>query len=203
MPDKNSLKRDLLSLTPIDFFLKYIAKSHNWYFSEYLHTPQDQLIDKMDLLKEIVSRNLKIGFHSLQIVGSAKTGFSLSPTHILKPFHDAAADTKSSDIDIAVISDRLYTFWWKILRETSNAYFVSSYQQVTSSVFRGFINEKDIMNISTIRQKWNEQISPINKTLQDELQFVHPISYRIYRSWEDLEEYQLKSITTAQTKLEI
>lgn len=56
------LKEDLLTLEPKAFYLKHIVKSHNWYFSEYLHVPSDEIVDKMDYFKEIVSTNLGINF---------------------------------------------------------------------------------------------------------------------------------------------
>ncbi len=45
-------------------------------------------------------------------------------------------------------------------------------------------------------------MSPVNIELQDNLGFIHPITYRLYRSWTDLEEYQIDSIIKAKEKLE-
>ena len=39
-----------------------------------------------------------------------------------------------------------------------------------------------------------KKISKCNILLQGELSIIHPISYRIYRNWEDLEDYQLDGI---------
>lgn len=60
MAGQTELKADLLSLSPKEFYLKHIVKSHNWYFSDYLHIPQDEIVDKMDYFKEIVSSELQI-----------------------------------------------------------------------------------------------------------------------------------------------
>lgn len=79
MDTQEVLKRDLQSLEPKNFYMKHIVKSHNWYFSDYLNVPQDQIVDRMDYFKEIVSSKLNINFHNVQIVGSAKMGYSLSP----------------------------------------------------------------------------------------------------------------------------
>ena len=48
------IRNDLLTLEPKSFYLKHIVKSNNWYFSDYLHIPQDEIVDKMDYFKEIV-----------------------------------------------------------------------------------------------------------------------------------------------------
>lgn len=71
MTNEEVIRNDLLTMETYEFYLKHIVKSRNWYFSDYLSVPQDEIIDRMDFFKEIVSSNLKINFHSLQMVGSA------------------------------------------------------------------------------------------------------------------------------------
>ena len=71
MSKEDMLKADLLSLEPKDFYFKHIVKSHNWYFSDYLHFEPTELVDRMDCFKEIVSKRLDVNFHNIQIVGSA------------------------------------------------------------------------------------------------------------------------------------
>lgn len=200
MAEQGILRNDLKSLDPKDFYLKHIVKSHNWYFSDYLRIPQDELVDRMDFFKEIVSTKLNINFHSLQIVGSAKTGYSLSPKKLLKPFHDEIPGVPSSDIDIAIVSDRLFQSFWGELRKKKGLWNQHYYGQLTESIFRGYINDKDLLKIPGPRERLEGLVNPINMTLQDKLGFVHPITYRIYRSWDDLEEYQLIGISKAQKK---
>lgn len=202
MTDIEVLKQDLLSLETREFYIKYIVKSNYWYFSEYLHIPSDKVIDVLDRFKEIISENFHISFHSLQLVGSAKTGFSLSPQKALFPFHDESNSQKSSDIDIALVSEKLYQYYWDRMRQTEKIQYKRFYQQLTVSIFRGYINDKVLMEIPPIRSEWLSIISPINKLLQDELMIVHPITYRIYRSWEDLEEYQITGIEKTKKWLE-
>lgn len=202
MSIQDILRKDLLMLEPKEFYLKHIVKSHNWYFSNYLKIPHDEIVDKMDYFKEIVSTNLNINFHSLQIVGSAKTGYSLSPKKALRPFHNHDGGTDSSDIDIAIISEKLYSSFWTLLRKTEGIYNQHYYKYLTASVFRGYINDKHLQKIDGIREQWDNLVAPINMALQDNLRFEHPITYRIYRNWEDLEEYQLIGISKTKAVLE-
>ena len=197
------LKSDLLLLNPKEFYLKYIVKSYNWYFSDYLQVPQNQLVDKMDSFKEIVSSYFGVTFHSLQIVGSAKTGYSLSPRKVLRPFHDEIPGEPSSDIDIAVISEKLFQGFWDKLRKVKGIWKDRVYyNHLTESIFRGYINEKDLLKIEGPREELEAIISPANMALQDKLGFIHPITYRLYRSWDDLEEYQIIGIAKAKRALE-
>ncbi|MBQ6265374.1 MAG: hypothetical protein IJK60_08005 [Clostridia bacterium] len=202
MVNLESIKNDLMTMDAKDYYLKHIVKSHNWYFSEYLHIPAEDLVDKMDFFKEIVSTKLNISFHSLQIVGSAKTGYSLSPSKLLRPFHDEAPGKPSSDIDIAIVSERLYQLFWDKLRNVKGIWYQRYYNHLTESIFRGYINEKDLMQISGLSEEWERLVNPINVALQDNLGFVHPITYRIYRNWDDLEEYQIIGIRKAKKIME-
>ena len=203
MANEETIKNDLLTLEPSSFYLKHIVKSHNWYFSEYLHVPQDEIVDKMDFFKEVVSSYLHINVHNLQIVGSAKTGYSLSPQKVLRPFHDQSPNTKESDIDIAIVSEKLYLHFWSELRQVKGIHhYQYYYNHLTASIFRGFINDTDLLKISGPREEWASMIEPINVSLQDKLGFEHPITYRLYRSWDDLEEYQIIGISKARAALE-
>lgn len=203
MADQKLLREDLLALEPKEFYMKHIVKSHNWYFSDYLHFSRDEIVDKMDSFKEIVSTMLSVNFHNVQIVGSAKVGFSLSPSKLFSPFHDECPDKPSSDIDIAIISEQLYKKFWDELRQAKRIrYKQTYYNHLTESIFRGYINEKDLMEVDGMCHEWESLIRPINVELQDTLGFIHPITYRVYRSWEDLEEYQLIGISKAKKYLE-
>ena len=203
MSKEEILKKELLLLNPKDFYFKHIVKSYNWYFSDYLCFQPTELVDKMDYFKEIVSKRLGVNFHNIQIVGSAKLGYSLSPTKLFVPFHDGNSDEKSSDIDIAIISNQLYQKYWDELRHIKKIrYMQAYYNHLTESIYRGYINEKDLKKINGICEEWEEVICPINVDLQDKLGFIHPITYRIYRNWEDLEEYQIIGISKAHRLLE-
>ena len=197
------LQQDLLELEPQEFYFKYIVKSNNWYFSEYLCLSERDIMEIMDFFKEIVSRKLEVNFHNVQIVGSAKVGFSLSPNKLFTPFHEGSSDIEQSDIDIAIISNRLFHYYWDKLRTIKKIYYLHDYYgRLTNSIFKGFINDKELKKIEVVSEDWENRIRPVNISLQDDLGFIHPISYRVYRSWDDLEEYQINSIRKARRSLE-
>ena len=198
-----SIEKDLLELDPRDFYVKHILKTPNWYFSKYLCISDDEIIDKLDTFKEIVSTNLGVSFYGVQIVGSAKVGYSLAPDKVLKPFNDGIPGKDSSDIDVAVVSERLYNHFWDALRSLREVYYETYYYtKISRSIYKGYIDEKSLIHFDKIKPEWNSMIVPTNILLQDKLSFVHPITYRIYRSWEDLEDYQIYSISQANTFLQ-
>lgn len=198
-----SIKSDLIDMEEKQFYLKYIIKSNNWYFTEFQHTPGNEFVDKMDTFKEIIAKCFGVSFHSAQIVGSAKLGFSLSPEKSLKKFiaHASNKTEKESDIDIAIISEKLYYDIWEKLREGIKSSFVPYYSNIANSIFKGYINDKHIKNLDFFRKEWEEKISASNIRLQEEISIMHTISYRIYRSWEDLQDYQIDGIMKVKEKV--
>jgi predicted nucleotidyltransferase len=60
-------------------------------------------------LKARVARQYGINPDAVKMVGSAKLGFSIAPTKLWKYFDEA------SDIDVVIISDRLFREFWRDL----------------------------------------------------------------------------------------
>lgn len=193
-----SIKRDLKILSEKDFLIRYLLRSDNWYFSEYQGKSEADSITQMDVLKEILNENIGVAFHNVLMVGSGKIGCSLSPNKNFKKFDDG---DDNSDIDIAIISSKLFDYLWEKIRIEYSIKYIYQYEQITSSIFRGFINEHNFKNIDEVRPDWNTRIDSTNKSLQRHLSIYHPVNYRIYRSWEDLEAYHTLGIKKLKEKI--
>ena len=204
--DLDSLKKDLITMSVEDFYVKHILKSRNWYFTEHCHLDGSELIDKIDLFREIISRNFNVSFYSVKMVGSAKVGYSLSPYKDLKQFCAETSSNEASDIDVAIVSDKLYNYYWDKIRiiNNKNYYFPNKflYNTIARSIYKGFLNDKDICAFDDIRIEWEKIVDPIGVALQRELKIFHPVTYRLYRNWEDLREYQLNGIIATKDRLE-
>lgn len=192
--DLARIKDDLNSMTSLEFYIKYIVKTQIWYFNSYCQLQGDAMIDCIDSFKETVSNVFGVSFHSAQIVGSAKLGWSLSPHKPLQPFKETG--DPASDIDIAIISPSMFSKIWDDIRLSRRTSFVPDYliKDISLSIYRGYINDKQIFSIKRIKAEWEDRVGKANQELQDKLGFVHAISYRVYRSWEDIEEYQIDAI---------
>ncbi|KAA6325568.1 hypothetical protein EZS27_025233 [termite gut metagenome] len=186
-----TIKNDLKQLEEKEFLIKYLLKSDNWYFSEYQSQSELDSVTQMDILKEILNKSIGVAFHNILMVGSGKIGCSLSPDKEFKKFDDG---DENSDIDIAIISSKLFDHLWEKIRTECSIKYIYQYEKITSSIFRGFINEHNFKNIDEIRPEWNARIDNTNKSLQKHLSIYHHVNYRIYRSWEDLEAYHILGI---------
>jgi len=187
--DIEVIKNDLRLLDKYQFYRRYIMDSSNWYFSEYRHrtiaTPEDQLND----LKTIVSKSIGVSFESVYMVGSAKLGCSLSPgKKRFLPFGE------TSDIDIVVVSLKLFVHFWHRLLDEQRYRDRVIYRCIMPTVFKGYINEKPLSLLNKIGNEWHQRFSEAKKRLQNELEIIHRISFRVYRCKEDFERYHLKGI---------
>lgn len=196
------IKQDLLTNDIRQIYLKYIVRSENWYFENVLGCTQEQLIKMSDDFRLIISESLGISFNNVLIVGSSKTGYSFSPEgKRLAPFSVSGEERPISDIDVAIISSELYLKFWKLFRENYTLQNKSKYKPLYIEIYRGFINEKRIIDIDGCRKAWLE-VATVSKRRIAETFFVkHTINYRIYRSWEDFEEYNLSGIQKLKDKL--
>jgi hypothetical protein len=193
----DTLRKDLKTKTPYDFFVTHIARSNCWYFSNYLKVSEAEMLKSIDDLREIISKTLKISFNSIQLVGSAKIGVSLKPQKdiCLQPFKEDGEHI--SDIDVALISNELFSYWKHLIKikrkyisTTENTHF----NNIFWSTNNGYINVHDIVSISIIKNEWLNLQNEIKRRISDNLNIRHELTYRIYKDWDFLEKYQLKSI---------
>ncbi|WP_339323494.1 hypothetical protein [Paenibacillus sp. FSL W8-0194] len=195
------IKFDLENMSVRNFYMKYIVKSYNWYFSKILNIPERELLNTIDEFKDIVSSNIGVSFNNVMMVGSGKVGFSLSPHKNFKAFELDTESEKKSDIDIAIISQDLFKNFWDLYRKSYNVKFQKVYSYISREIYRGYINERNLREIDACRKEWQALSNNSNKLLRNKLYLKHDITYRIYRSWEDFEEYNLNSLERMKEKV--
>ncbi|MBZ2405151.1 hypothetical protein [Liquorilactobacillus hordei] len=195
MMETTEIIENLYKMKTEEFFFKYFVKSPTWYFEKVLSiTSQQEEIDMLDIFRSIISKKLDIDFGNSQIVGSAKIGFSLNPNKHLKQFDD------DSDIDIAIISERIFNdLWKKLLEESASNYFIN-YARYSSCIFKGYLNDKTLSTDDFTDINIQNSFSEISKALRYELSIQHEINYRIYKDWRSFNIYQKKSIEKIKEK---
>lgn len=193
---------DLKVLTSKQFYTKHIIRSNNWYLQCYLKKEPDEVIRLLDDYRLIIGECMGVSLNSIMMVGSGKIGCSLSPPNSLhpedsklfQPFNDDESVRKVSDLDIAIISNDIFQEYWKLFRQSFKMKYIVTYSHIYQELYRGYINERNIMEVEGCRKEWNKKATLSKKRLHEELYFRHDISYRIYRSWEDFEEYNMQNI---------
>jgi hypothetical protein len=195
MFDIEIIKKDMRNLKEHQFFVKYFLPSATWYFYNEAEQDENKMNEMMGQFADIVSASLSVGSASVFIVGSAKLGYRFSPhnrNELFRPFGN------SSDVDVAILSNKMFEYFWYQLRErqqtSANIFFTRQYRRLTDSTFRGFFNSFHIEAIDGVKVEWIQMFADTTKKLQDSLGISHKISYRIYRHWEDFEQYQTNGI---------
>ncbi len=192
MISKIDIKNDIIALDEISIVRKYLLNTDVWYFTKYHNMGYDEFMENLDMMNEIISYNLAISMKNILIVGSGKTGYSFSPQKALKKFDSDS--NQESDIDIAIISDKYFFEYWDLARKETSIRYTHYYNDISSGVFNGFISKMTLEEIPEVRKNFNERIRTTKKTLMQRANFQHPINFRIYRSWEDLEHYHIRGL---------
>ncbi|XKK27629.1 hypothetical protein HFP64_14640 [Bacillus sp. AC79A.1] len=192
MASEEEIKYDLINMDDTSIIKKYLLNTDVWYFTCHLNLDHNAFMSNLDLMNEIISNHLSISMKNILIVGSGKTGYSFSPQKALRKFD--SNEEVESDIDIAIISDKYFFEYWNLARKEVSVKYSRYYNEISSGIFSGFISKNTLEDIPSIRKVWNDKIRETRKELQEKANFRHPINFRIYRSWEDLEEYHIKGL---------
>lgn len=205
------IKKDLKELEEKEFYTKHIIRSNNWYFEGYMKKNPSEVLKMLDEYKLIISNEMNVSINSIMMVGSGKLGFSLTPPNgvanmddskTFKPFNDDETIRKKSDLDIAIISSDIFSKYWRLFRKSYKTRFSSTYPYIYQDLYRGYINERNIMEVDGCRAEWLKTAGISKRRLYEELYFKHEISFRIYRSWEDFEDYNLQNISKLKRSIE-
>lgn len=192
------IKKDLETLHCEIFFEKYYLNDDYWYFEHVLNYSGENLLSSIQQFKKMIADYFKIQTENVFLVGSAKLGISLSPpkkdveSKFLKQFR--IDGDNPSDLDIAIISEELFRFYWDSYRAARYySRYESTYKHIYNETYRGYINSKNLIEIDECRKLWNEYI----KVLQRKLQYFHiknEIQFRIYRNKNDFLQYHHQGI---------
>ncbi|CAD5578883.1 hypothetical protein IOR21_000867 [Escherichia coli] len=173
---------------PIYIYRKYLLGHDVWYFRNKLG--KLNYAEVYDDLKILMSERLGVHINNVAIVGSAKLGFSITPTED-KAFREFNED---SDIDIVVVSPELFRKSWDAYLDVAKRQRIPYYYKITSNIFRKFVSLKNIDYNNEFFRDWKNKIEPCQKDLQVIYEVPNEINYRIYESWEDVERYHVQGL---------
>ena len=189
---KEELLQDLLSLDTVSIYKKYLLGQDVWYFRQ---KDAAQYLQIYDGFKHHVANSLGINFNNISIIGSAKTGISLSPEKDFKIFDS------ESDLDLVLVSPTLFYQFWDAYLDLFKEKKNFGYRFVASNIFRRFVSiKKPDPNHSTFKN-WIERVENFNKDYQVLFNIECEINYRIYDSWESVEKYHFKGIDELKEKI--
>lgn len=141
-----------------------------------------------------VAIHLGVDPMSVQLVGSARLGYSMNPRKGYKRFNS------ESDLDIAVVSSELFDTAWTELRTIiSNARFETQRKYLRKLVFEECIALDIILPHLSFGEHWSLARDSLVEHLGPDLQRCD-VNYRLYRSHRSLRKYHAESVSTARDR---
>jgi hypothetical protein len=142
-----------------------------------------------------IAKRLDVDPMGIQLVGSARLGYSLSPDKKFKRFDE------SSDLDIAVVSNEVFEQAWLELRDLikSRRELSSQKRYLHKLVFQECIALDIVLPHLSFGDQWSYVRDEIAELLGDGLD-NREINYRLYRNHRSLREYQLVGVSTARDR---
>jgi hypothetical protein len=152
--------------------------------------------DQIDYMtwRHIVAEQLTVDPAEVQLVGSAKLGYSLNPGKNFTKFHD------ESDFDIAIISNSLFEKAWAELRSLiQNGSFDGRRNNLRKLVFEECVALDIVLPHMSFGKTWSKGRDALIASLGEGFG-SRTVNYRLYRSHRALRSYQIKSVEAAESR---
>jgi hypothetical protein len=156
--------------------------------------------------REEIETETGFSVDGIRIVGSAATGFSLSPLKPGRPFRRAGGklDSSKSDIDITLIDSALFDEAWGDIFRSDRLRTLGGTDEtrgkIRNGIYWGFISDKSIRLETGLARRLLLFRSAAGRTSPTR---GHIIRYRLYRRLEDMREYHIQSLRTLHRELRI
>ncbi|MFE0645770.1 hypothetical protein ACFW2Y_29785 [Streptomyces sp. NPDC058877] len=144
--------------------------------------------------RHLVATELGVDPMAVQLVGSARLGYSMNPKKNFRRFREG------SDLDIAVISPELFDKAWAELREIiEDDLFSGNKNYLRKLVFEECIALDIVLPRLSFGEQWSRSrdlfIQDLGSTFSN-----CEVNYRLYRNHRSLRNYQLKSVNIARDR---
>lgn len=184
--DKNDFINELRAMPDLDFCRKHMFSDYMWIFQSGV-AKRGTYEDFKRTVGSLVGANSS----EIAIVGSAKFGFSLSPNKAFTPFHS------NSDLDLIIVSASLFEQIWHAYRLADYNGYYWIRRNYAGDIFRKYVvvhpEERKEYKSAYLRRTWLE-MGKIDRDVDLIYRLGRPIKYRVYASWEDAENYHVKSL---------
>jgi predicted nucleotidyltransferase len=180
-----SFRDDLSALTSVQMIRKHIISGECAVISSAQY---------FELRSEVADR-YEVHPNEVLVVGSGKLGFSIAPKKRYRHFTD------TSDIDVVIVSPRLFDRMWKAVHyHWSHGGYWERSAQFMAYLFQGWIRPDKLPPARTfeLANEWWEFFNFLSSTGKYS---VYKIVGALYRDWYFLEAYQLRGVSACADEL--
>ncbi|MFD5570380.1 hypothetical protein [Streptomyces cadmiisoli] len=144
--------------------------------------------------RHLVATELGVDPIAVQLVGSARLGYSMNPKKEYRKFH------RDSDLDIAVISPELFEKAWAELREIiEDEFFFEDKDDLRKLVFEECIALDIVLPRLSFGEQWSRSRDLFVQDLGAAFRNCE-VNYRLYRNHASLRSYQVKNVNIARDR---
>jgi hypothetical protein len=150
----------------------------------------------------LVATTLEIRSDQVYIVGSAATGYSLSPLKPGRAFRKAGLAVAASDIDVAITDERLFVQAWNTIIFVDRGMSLRMTQEdrakMRLDVYWGVVSQRSLPGNTDIARLVLTTLSVAgrNPPLRG-----HKLTCRVYRRLDDLRAYHISSLRRLRAEL--
>lgn len=183
-------KKDFLEACKVkssdEIYDEFFISGTVWLFEKLF---KDSWFDKYNQFKKYIAKRLNVHYNNIGIAGSAKLGFSLNPKKNFKDFDE------SSDVDIIIVSEKLFNkFWTEYLKDSYNPTTqIDNIKAISFCVFRKYMR-LDCFRKNAYYDEWKKTTEGFEKDIQLFYNINNDIHYRIFESWDSVKAYYKSSI---------
>lgn len=182
----------LLASRPADFARHQLLNEDCWVFEQ---GPQSARGLYSEFRSEIADL-LDINPRCVAIIGSAKFGWSMSPSKFGNAYiHDV------SDIDIVLVSGLLFNDAWHQIRQAYYGGYTVLQKTHARETFARYLVLKNIDYNSSYLRNLQIKLSDLNRIVNKYLGVEDKANYRIYYDWSDVELYHAKGLLSLQGEI--
>lgn len=144
--------------------------------------------------RHLVATELDVDPMAVQLVGSARLGYSMNPRKNFRIFHEG------SDLDIAVVSPDLFDKAWGELRDLiEDEFFLQKKNYLRKLVFEECIALDVVLPRLSFGEQWSRSRDLFTQELGGAFRKCE-VNYRLYRNHRSLRSYQVKSVNIARDR---
>lgn len=174
-------------MNPLDFCRSHLFDGQAWVFSPVSGL---ETAGSYHDFRVSVANAVNTNPNNVAIIGSAKYGFSMSPSKAMRPFGE------KSDVDVVIVSQELFeTVWADIRTAIYNGYSHLKNMHSNQIILRFVVLESEQRYSTSYLRNTAKIVESLAGKLNLETRIQRPFKFRIYGSWSDVELYHSDGVS--------
>lgn len=184
--DQEAFKAAISEMDALDFCRRHLFDQTSWIFSKKSGV---SFLGSYNDFRLKIANTINTNPNNVAIVGSAKYGFSMSPTKAYRNFNP-----ETSDIDVVIVSDEMFYKMWSEIRTAIYAGYSQMCRHNNEVMLRFLVLGSEESYCTKYVRDTARTIKGLAAELNKSTRIGNPFKFRIYASWSDVELYHERGV---------